>query len=270
MKIRNLILALALSLVFLGQGFGQTTLTSTTVSEAVDAEETSINVASLTGVVAGDLAYIDREAMFVRSVDSTNTLIVVVRGYDGTLASKHTTGETIWHSEPANFIRGSRQGACTAGSEYPNFAPLIDTRSGTHYECLNSEWEGNLLRSAGDITVSFVQGAAPADALDTIFFVADRKYRVTDIDAVWGTAESTGAMDIQVDRLQGTEACGSGDNLLNAVLDATATANTVLTGTLTTTKASLLLAVTDRLCVDLTATPNEVANMVVTVGLTPN
>ena len=97
-----------------------------------------------------------------------------------------------------------------------------------------------------------------------------RAYTVTDIDAVWGTAESTGSMDIQVDRLQGTEACAAGDNLLNAVIDATGTANTVANGTLTSTTANLNLSAGDRLCVDLTATPNEIANMVVTVGLVPN
>jgi hypothetical protein len=106
--------------------------------------------------------------------------------------------------------------------------------------------------------------------VDGIFFIATRPYRVTDIDAVWGTAESTGSMDIQVDRLQATEACGAGDNLLSAVIAATGTANTVNNGTLTTTTADLNLAVGDRLCVDLTATPNEVVSMVVSVALQPN
>lgn len=119
----------------------------------------------------------------------------------------------------------------------------------------------------GTHTVSFVQGGTAADALDTIFFIADRGYIVTAIKAVWGTAESTGSMDIMVEKLDGTDACASGDDLLQAVVDATGTANTVATGTLVASSATLTLAAGDRLCVDLSATPNEVVNMVVTVGL---
>lgn len=119
----------------------------------------------------------------------------------------------------------------------------------------------------GEHTVSFVQGGTAADALDTQFFIADRAYVVTEINAVWGVAESTGAMDIMVERLQGTEACAAGDDLQAAVVDATATANTVTTPALTATTANLDLAAGNRLCVDLTATPNEVTNMVVTVTL---
>ncbi len=89
---------------------------------------------------------------------------------------------------------------------------------------------------------------------------------------MWGTAESSGAMDIQVERIQSTEACtgGNGDNLLSSAIDATGTADTVNNGTLTGTTANLDLSAGDRLCLNLTATPNEVANMVVSVGLDPN
>lgn len=123
----------------------------------------------------------------------------------------------------------------------------------------------------GEHTVSFVQGGTAADALDTIFFIADRPYTVTKITAVWGTAESTGSMDIQVERLQGTEACtgGAGDDLLSAVIAATGTANTVNTGALVTTSV-VDLAAGNRLCLNLSATPNEVVNMVVTVTVQPD
>lgn len=122
----------------------------------------------------------------------------------------------------------------------------------------------------GEHTVSFVQGATPADALDTQFFIADRAYTVTEINVVWGVAESTGSMDVMVERLQGTEACAAGDNLQAAVVDATGTANTVATPALTGTTANLDLAAGNRLCVDLTATPNQIANLVVTVTLVVN
>lgn len=122
----------------------------------------------------------------------------------------------------------------------------------------------------GEHTVTFQQGATPADALDTVFFQADRNYKVTKITASWSTAETTGSMDIMVEKLTGTTACASGTDLMASVIAGTGTANTVNTATLTATAADLLVATGNRLCVDLTATPNEVANMVVSVTLRPN
>lgn len=127
----------------------------------------------------------------------------------------------------------------------------------------------------GHTTATFMGGAS-ATHVDTIFFIADRAYIVTDIDAVWGTAEATGDMDVQVERLQETEACsgGAGDDLLSAAIDASTnggggTANTVNNGTLAGGGVTALAA-GDRLCLNLTATPNEIVNLVVTVGLNPN
>ena len=50
-----------------------------------------------------------------------------------------------------------------------------------------------------------------------------------------------------------------------APIDATGTADTTATGSLTATAADLQFASGDTLCIDLTATPNEVVNLVVTV-----
>lgn len=119
----------------------------------------------------------------------------------------------------------------------------------------------------GDTTASWVQGATPADALDTKFFVADRAYTITDVDVSWGTAESTGAMDVMVEKLNGVTACGSGTDVLAAVVDATATADTTTSPALHATAANSVVAAGDALCVDVSATPNEIANLVVTVAL---
>lgn len=121
--------------------------------------------------------------------------------------------------------------------------------------------------TVGDFAVK-MQALLLADHIDQIFFIADRSYTVTDIDAVWATAE-TAAGDIMIERLQGTEACGSGDDLLTAAIDGTATANTVVNGTLTATTANLTLAAGDQLCFDATAGVGEILGTVVTVGLVP-
>ena len=176
----------------------------------------------------------------------------------------------LYAQEPQRFTRGIQlvrgnlgvgagsivfEGATGDANELTVSAPDVDS---------------DVTLTIGDTSVSWSQGATPADALDTIFFVADRAYTITDVDVVWGTAESTGSMDVDVEKLTGTEACASGTDVISAVVDATGTANTVASATLSSTASELDLAAGDRLCVDLTATPNEVANLVVTVGLQVN
>jgi hypothetical protein len=126
---------------------------------------------------------------------------------------------------------------------------------------------GDSLSALGEKMITKAYGETSAEHVSSVFFIVEQNYTVTGIDAAWSTAETTGAMDIQVQRLQGTEACGSGDDLLQAVIDATGTANTVSAGTLTTTTANRNLSDGERLCVELTATPNEVTGIVVSVRL---
>lgn len=265
---RFLAAALVAALGFLGLSTlqAQTTLTSTTLSAAVTASADTIFVTSATGFDDGDLVFVDREAMVVRDVNSTT--ITVTRGTNGTAARAHASNAVVYVGAPSNFyqdhvVPGS---TCTATNE--RYLPRIVLPAGNVYQCTNSIWQ-ELGAAIGTVTAEFKQGATPADALDTIFFIADRPYMVTAARAVWGTAESTGSMDIMVEKLTGTTACASGTDLLSAAIAGTGTANTVNSGSLVTTASSLALAAGDRLCVDLTATPNEVANMVVTVTLAP-
>ncbi len=113
---------------------------------------------------------------------------------------------------------------------------------------------------------------AAATCASTSFFIADAAYQVTAVSAVWGTAESTASnLRIQVEKLTGTTAVGSGTALLtnnsNAGISIKGTANTVTTGTLTATTASLQLAAGDRLGVKYETAPTEGAAVVVTVTL---
>lgn len=119
----------------------------------------------------------------------------------------------------------------------------------------------------GDTYASWVQGATPADALDTVFYVAPRAMVVKSVTVTWGTAESTGSMDVMVEKLNGVTACASGTDVLAAVVDATATANTTTSPALHATGANAEMAAGDNLCVDVSATPNEIANLTVTVLL---
>ena len=252
--------------------FAQTTVTSTTLSTAVNNQLQQIAVASVTGFDVGDIAFVDREAMLVRSVNSSALIIGVQRGWEGTIAQAHGASAPVFIGAPSNYYQGPTPpvGICTATAE--NFLPRIMLPSGDVYTCagsaLGAYWQ-KIGADLGTVTQQFVQGGVAANAVDTAFFIADRTYVVTKIQAVWAVAESTGSMDIMVEKLTGTTACASGTDLQTAAIAGTGAAQTVATATLTATPANLLVAAGDRLCVDLTATPNEISQLVVTAQLTP-
>lgn len=107
---------------------------------------------------------------------------------------------------------------------------------------------------------------------DECFFIANRAYEVVAIREVHSTAGSDGgAVNLQVTKDTSTNAPGAGTDLLtnnaNAGFDLKGTANTVQTGTLTGTGASLQLAAGDRLSVDFAGTLTALAGVVVTVSL---
>jgi len=101
-----------------------------------------------------------------------------------------------------------------------------------------------------------------------IFFVAPFRCRVTKISEVHATVAGQ-AGTLTVERLQGTEAPGSGDDLLATTkVDLTATINTVQSPALTATVAHLVLEVGERLCLKLASgAATSLANAALTVEL---
>ncbi|MDP8238348.1 MAG: hypothetical protein P9X24_04605 [Candidatus Hatepunaea meridiana] len=109
-------------------------------------------------------------------------------------------------------------------------------------------------------------GTGPASAGNYgKFFVANKKCVVKSVKAVWTTASTSGTLQLQ--RLQGTEAKASGDDLLSSTIDLSGTAETVNSGTLTTTVAYLILTAGDRLCLENGGTLTSGAGLCVTVEL---
>jgi len=107
---------------------------------------------------------------------------------------------------------------------------------------------------------------------DQAFFVAPYACQVTAVSEVHSTAGTdTNPVNVQVVKDTGTTAPGGGTDLLtnnsNAGFNLKGTDNTVQTGTLTGTVASLRLAAGDRLSVDFAGTLTALAGVVVTVAL---
>ena len=115
----------------------------------------------------------------------------------------------------------------------------IHTHTGTDMPQVEYE---NILRTPNIVVTAVVDGADARDQdfYDT-FFIAPYQCEVTAMSEVHGTAEATtDPYSMQVQRLQGTEATGSGDNLLTTAFDLTGTAETVVSGTLVNTNVKIL------------------------------
>jgi len=123
-------------------------------------------------------------------------------------------------------------------------------------------------RKAGILVVSeHLNGTQPATAGNYgTFFTAPYKCVVLGINVVHGTASTSGT--VQVERLQGTEAKTTGDDLLTAAISTAGTADTVNAGTLTTVDY-LQLAAGDRLGLVNAGTLTSGADLCVTVTMAP-
>lgn len=124
----------------------QTYLTSTTLSNAIDATQTSFAIASATGVAAGGALYFDREYVTVRSVSGTT--VTVNRGQAGTVANSHTASRTVIVI-PAAAIptvitdRAPAQNAGVGGCSITayRFLPIIQVTTGDVWLC---RWVSNV------------------------------------------------------------------------------------------------------------------------------
>lgn len=121
----------------------------------------------------------------------------------------------------------------------------------------------------GIVTISAGPFSEPAgSAVDTAIFIADKPYRVFSIEEVHSAVGGSGAV-VTPKKCTGTEAPASGDALVTAAFDLTATVNAILTGTLTATEADLELADGDRICLDFGGTLTSLAGCNVTIQLLP-
>lgn len=107
---------------------------------------------------------------------------------------------------------------------------------------------------------------------DGVFFLANSPFEVLDISEIHKTAGTHGSdVNLQIEKLTGTTAPGSGTNLLtnnsDAGFDMKGTANTVQEGALTATRSDRLLAKGNRLGVDFAGTLTALAGVCVTVTL---
>lgn len=109
---------------------------------------------------------------------------------------------------------------------------------------------------------------AATDTNYSVIFIAPVAMSVESFKEVHTTAGTdAGAVTLQLEKLTSTTAPGSGTTMLSTALSLKATANTVQTGSLTTTLANRALAIGNRLALKKSGTLTAVANVTVLIEL---
>lgn len=193
--------------------------------------------------------------------------------------SMRTAKETISGDASYGFVNDRNTGMHSTGADQVQLMT-----GGTAALTVNSSQVVNIAAGADKFTVNSVivpqaievshHAQAATAMVDQSFFVANRAYQVTAVKFVHAVAETTaGSLLVQVTKDTSTDAPGAGTDLLTnsagAGFNCKSTANTVQSGTLTATTASLQLAAGDRLSVDYTAAATELVGVTITVTLVP-
>lgn len=76
------------------------------LGEDLDTSETGVTLVATTGISAGDIIKIDSEQMYVTTV-TDGTDLVVVRGFNGTVAAAHTDADALTDTSVAYTIEGN-------------------------------------------------------------------------------------------------------------------------------------------------------------------
>lgn len=104
-----------------------------------------------------------------------------------------------------------------------------------------------------------------------VFFIAPFPCVVLSVRESHGTAGTDGsAVGLNIEKLSGTEALGSGDDVLSSDLDLKGTANTVQEGTMTKTLANRNLIKNERLALKDSGTLTSVADVAITIEILYN
>lgn len=124
-----MLLVLALTVA---PSFAATSLTATYLSSAINDTQTTVVVNSATGMSAGWLVFVDREAMLIRSISSTT--LTVQRGVQGTAPAAHASSAGVLAQTPSAFYVKDVSGTCnTTTVEY---LPWVNLSNGSVYDCL--------------------------------------------------------------------------------------------------------------------------------------
>jgi hypothetical protein len=169
------------------RSWAQTAITSTTLSAALGQSDTRMLVASATGIAPSvsnaQGAVIDREYVGLRS--NNGTTVEILRGANGTRATGHASGATVWIIYPRAAFAYVPSGSCTRTNL--EFVPFIvsggeggQSHYGDLYDCLGSQWV-QVNAPGAAVIGSTVASATTIAATGTYFKVSGTVNPVTTI-----------------------------------------------------------------------------------------
>lgn len=89
-------------------------MTRTTLSVAISAPTfgvpNQITLASVTGLLVGNLILIDTEFMLTKAINTTSLIVDVIRGQNGSTAKSHGAGSAAVFGTPDEFVAGVLNG----------------------------------------------------------------------------------------------------------------------------------------------------------------
>lgn len=150
-NIRNFALAFVLLAV---SAFGQTALTSTTLSANISASQITFAVASLTGIgtlgnagaaqggigspatQSASSLYIDQELVIVTSTNTTAVTVTVRRGSSGTAARAHNASAVVWIGPSRAFQTAPTDPAGQCLRTVLPYVPYVNLTTGHMFDCL--------------------------------------------------------------------------------------------------------------------------------------
>lgn len=152
----------------------------------------------------------------------------------------------------------------------PTSAPSGTAQKGDLYVDTNGvpQWHNgtNFVPGGGNVVIHHVMDAA-GNHITKDLFIADRAYQLVSAEEAHVTASTSGTL--QVTKCTGTQAPGSGVNMLTSTLSTAGTANTVVSGTLSGTAANTVLADGDRIALVTGGTATNYVGGALTIVLRP-
>lgn len=107
---------------------------STNAQGATDTAVVATATASSSAFSAGNIVFIDKEAMRVKSTYVSGTLVPVLRGQEGTKVMPHAISSVVYVGPASWFTRNDPSGLCTASTGSLS-TPMISLVTGNLYTC---------------------------------------------------------------------------------------------------------------------------------------
>lgn len=171
-------------------------------------------------------------------------------------------GATSGNGSAVTITGGAGAGGTNSGGNV-NIVPGAAVSTGTP-----GEFQVNSVAGSTEATwQQFLAASVPVSGTSYTFFMANRAYRCKAASVICSSSATVPTVDITKDT--GTTAPGGGTSILTGVITFSGTANTRVTGTLTSTVATLTLAAGDRLAAKWGGTVGSITGGMVSVLLVP-